>query len=121
MLDTLKKRYRFRIITPAYPAFNIYSDIASCTTALGPVYVATNVNKMHKWDAEVIDENNLRLREHLQNYYQKYHPTILAITHDIEEAVHLAQKIVVLSKKPSKIIKLIENNASFFLHIQWSE
>ncbi|MBF0571544.1 MAG: cobalamin-dependent protein [Candidatus Omnitrophica bacterium] len=60
MLETLKKRYRFRMIAPVYPAFNIYSNIASCTTALGPVYVATNVNKMARWDAEVIDENNLR-------------------------------------------------------------
>jgi len=49
------------MIVPAYPAFNIYSNIASMTTSLGPVYVATNVNKMSNWDAEVIDENNLRL------------------------------------------------------------
>lgn len=60
MLDPLKKRYRFRIIAPAYPAFNIYSNIASRTTALGPVYIATAVNKMERWDAEMIDENNLR-------------------------------------------------------------
>ncbi|NIA06168.1 MAG: radical SAM protein [Actinobacteria bacterium] len=44
---------------PAYPAFNIYSHIANKTTALGPVCVATAVNKMEKWDVEVIDENNL--------------------------------------------------------------
>jgi radical SAM superfamily enzyme YgiQ (UPF0313 family) len=55
-----KKRYRFRIIVPAYPAFNIYSHTANKTTALGPVCVATVVNKMERWDAEVIDENNLR-------------------------------------------------------------
>ncbi len=36
-----KKRYRLRIIIPAYPAFNIYSRIARKTTALGPVTVAT--------------------------------------------------------------------------------
>jgi len=60
MLDTLKKRYRFRVIAPVYPAFNVYSNIASRTTALGPVYVATVVNKMERWDAEMIDENNLR-------------------------------------------------------------
>lgn len=45
---------------PAYPAFNIYSRIAKGTTALGPVCVASVVNGMEKWDAEVIDENNLR-------------------------------------------------------------
>jgi len=60
MLDLSKKRYRLRIVIPAYPAFNIYSRIARTTTALGPVCVATAVNKMERWDAEVIDENNLR-------------------------------------------------------------
>ncbi len=44
---------------PAFPAFNIYSSIASITTALGPVCVASAVNEMEGWDAEVIDENNL--------------------------------------------------------------
>lgn len=60
-LDLAKKRYRLRVVIPAYPAFNIYSGIASRTTALGPVCIATVVNKSENWDAEVIDENNLRL------------------------------------------------------------
>jgi len=60
MLDLSKKRHRLRIIAPAYPAFNIYSFIASKTTALGPICVASVVNKMENWDVEVIDENNLR-------------------------------------------------------------
>ena len=53
------KRYRLRIVVPAFPGFNIYSSIASITTALGPVCVASAVNEMEGWDAEVIDENNL--------------------------------------------------------------
>ncbi|MDP1854127.1 MAG: radical SAM protein [Candidatus Omnitrophota bacterium] len=60
MFDSSKKRKRFRLIIPAYPAFNIYSGIANRTTALGPVCIATVVNKMEGWDAEVVDENNLR-------------------------------------------------------------
>ena len=59
MLQSDKKRYRLRIVVPAYPAFNIYSRIASITTALGPVCVASAVNEMEGWDAEVVDENNL--------------------------------------------------------------
>ncbi|MFH1024263.1 MAG: radical SAM protein [Planctomycetota bacterium] len=54
------RRRRLRIIVPSFPAFNIYSSIARITTALGPVSVATVVNKMTGWDAEVIDENNYR-------------------------------------------------------------
>ncbi len=51
---------RFRVVAPVYPAFNIYSGIARHTTALGPVLVATVVNRMADWEAEVIDENNYR-------------------------------------------------------------
>jgi anaerobic magnesium-protoporphyrin IX monomethyl ester cyclase len=59
VFDLSRHRYRFRIVIPAYPAFNIYSHIAVKTTALGPVCVASTANKMAKWDVEVIDENNL--------------------------------------------------------------
>lgn len=55
-------------------------------------------------------ENNLFLREHLQKYYLMFKPTIVLITHNIEEAVHLADKIVVLSKRPTHVTKIIENN-----------
>ncbi len=54
----LSGRYRFRMIIPGYAHFNIYSRIASHTTALGPLCVATVVNYMPGWDVEVIDENN---------------------------------------------------------------
>lgn len=53
-----KKRYRLRIVIPAFPLFNVYSHIAKRTTALGPILVATSANKLEKWDVEVIDENN---------------------------------------------------------------
>lgn len=59
MADSTRKRRRLRIVIPAFPAFNIYSRIACRTTALGPVRVATAVNEVAGWDAEVIDENNL--------------------------------------------------------------
>lgn len=54
------RRFRFRVVSPAYPAFNIYSNIAKITTALGPICIATIANKMEDWDVEVIDENNYR-------------------------------------------------------------
>jgi radical SAM superfamily enzyme YgiQ (UPF0313 family) len=55
-----KKRFRFRVILPAFPHFNIYSQIAKVTTSLGPICVATAASKLEKWDVEVIDENNCR-------------------------------------------------------------
>ncbi len=55
-----ERRRRLRMIMPAFPTFNIYSDIARVTTALGPVIVATAVHEVEGWDVEVIDENNYR-------------------------------------------------------------
>lgn len=54
------KRFRFRVVAPAYPAFNIYSHIAKITTALGPICIATAANELEGWDVEAIDENNYR-------------------------------------------------------------
>ena len=53
-------------------------------------------------------ENNLRLREHLQKYFCAFKPTIVLITHNIEEATHCASKVLVLSKKPTNIIEKID-------------
>jgi len=58
-------------------------------------------------------ENNLRLREHLQKYYLAHKPTILLITHNIEEAVHLAENILVLSQKPTKIVERVYNSLPY--------
>jgi len=55
-------------------------------------------------------ENNLKLRKHLQAYYLKHKPTILIITHNIEEAVHLSHKIVVLKSNHTRIGDIISNS-----------
>ena len=47
------------------------------------------------------------------SYYIEKKPTIVVITHDIEEAVYLAEEIVVLSNKPSKILGIIKNDLPY--------
>jgi NitT/TauT family transport system ATP-binding protein len=54
-------------------------------------------------------ENNLMIRQYILKYYEKYLPTILIITHNIEEAVHLANKIIILSKSPTTVKNIIDN------------
>lgn len=58
-------------------------------------------------------ENNIRLRKKLQEFYLKQKPTILLISHNIEEAVHLAHRIIVFSKKPTKVLDVIENTLPY--------
>ncbi len=73
------RRYRFRMIIPAYPAFNIYSRVAKMTTALGPLMVATIVSRMKHWDVEVIDENNYRRLGPKEDTGRPDHATLQAI------------------------------------------
>jgi len=42
----------------------------------------------------------------LREIWEQEHPTIVFITHDIDEAVFLANKVYVMSARPGKIIKL---------------
>lgn len=53
-------------------------------------------------------------RETLQNFllslWKKNRITMLLVTHNIEEAVFLGEKIIVLSSRPGSVVKTIENH-----------
>lgn len=43
----------------------------------------------------------------MREIWEKEHPTVIFITHDIDEAVFLANKIYVMSARPGKVIKQV--------------
>lgn len=55
-----------------------------------------------------LDEiNRRRMNNEIINIWKKTKKTILFVTHSIEEAVYLSQKVIVLTDKPSTIHKII--------------
>ncbi len=58
-------------------------------------------------------ENTIRMRERLQDYYVRQKPTVLFVSHDIEEAVHMASSIIVLSQRPTRALEVIQNPAPY--------
>ena len=50
-----------------------------------------------------------RLNEQLQQLWQKERRTVVFVTHSIAEAVYLATRIVVMSPRPGRIVKVIES------------
>jgi len=50
-----------------------------------------------------------RLNEQLQQLWQRERRTVLFVTHSIAEAVYLSTKIVVMSPRPGRIVKVIDS------------
>jgi radical SAM superfamily enzyme YgiQ (UPF0313 family) len=73
------QRQRFRMVIPAFPAFNVYSQTAKSTSALGPICVASVIDRMPGWDVEVIDENNYRKFGPRDKLGRPDHPTLQSI------------------------------------------
>lgn len=53
------------------------------------------------------------LRSEFLNMCKEYSPTVILVTHDLEEAISLSKRIVFLDSKPMKIVLDYENNNDF--------
>jgi len=58
-------------------------------------------------------ERNFQLREVLQKYYLKEKPTIIIVTHNIEEAVQLSQKVIVFPRSPVSNSSVVYNHSEY--------
>lgn len=55
-------------------------------------------------------QNRHMLQEQLIGVWKRFNNTIVFVTHDVDEAVYLADKIVVMDKNPGKIREVFEVN-----------
>ena len=53
-------------------------------------------------------QTRLEMQEEVVKIWQETKKTIVYVTHSIEEAVYLADRILVLSKRPAKVKKIVE-------------
>ena len=53
-------------------------------------------------------QNRHKLQEQLIGVWKRFENTIVFVTHDVDEAVYLADKIVILDKNPGKIREIVE-------------
>jgi ABC-type nitrate/sulfonate/bicarbonate transport system ATPase subunit len=45
----------------------------------------------------------MRLQDHLLAAWARYRPTLVLVTHDLDEAVYLADRVVLLSDRPARV------------------
>jgi ABC-type nitrate/sulfonate/bicarbonate transport system ATPase subunit len=49
----------------------------------------------------------MQMQDLLADAYQKVRPTVVMVTHDVDEALYLADRIVVLGQRPASIVATI--------------
>jgi sulfonate transport system ATP-binding protein len=49
----------------------------------------------------------MQLQDLLLETWESYHPTIILVTHDIDEAIYLCDRVIILRGKPSEVVKEI--------------
>ena len=53
-----------------------------------------------------------RLQDFIHDLWQRKSITIVLVTHSIEEAVFLGQQIIVLSQRPGRVLRIVDNMAA---------
>ena len=53
-------------------------------------------------------EMTLFIREKLQEVFMQTGTTMLLVSHDLEEAVYLADQVLLLTKRPTKVAEILE-------------
>jgi sulfonate transport system ATP-binding protein len=49
----------------------------------------------------------MRLQDHLLSAWARYRPTLLFVTHDLDEAVYLADRVLVVGERPGRVVGVI--------------
>lgn len=78
---------------------------------VGVARVLANSPKVMLMDepfASVDAQTRMKLQEDLTRIWSERHTTIVFVTHDIEEAVFLADRVVVMSPRPGRIREILE-------------
>ena len=53
-------------------------------------------------------QNRHKLQEQLIGVWKRFENTIVFVTHDVDEAVYLADKIIIMDKNPGRIAEIVE-------------
>ena len=49
----------------------------------------------------------MRLQDHLLSAWTRYRPTLVLVTHDLDEAVYLADRVFVFGERPGRLVDVI--------------
>ncbi|MCL4395008.1 MAG: ABC transporter ATP-binding protein [Chloroflexi bacterium] len=58
--------------------------------------------------ASIDAQTRMKMQEDLTRIWEQRHPTVFFVTHDVEEAVFLSNRVIVLTSRPSRVNEILE-------------
>lgn len=92
-----------------YPIHQISGGMRQRTALARALTMDSQVLLMDEPFSALDKQTSNRLREELQNIWRETKKTILFITHSVEEAVYLADRVVVLSPQMKGVRDILDN------------
>lgn len=104
-----------------YPIHQISGGMRQRTALARALTMDSKVLLMDEPFSALDKQTSNRLREELQRIWMETGKTILFITHSVEEAVFLADRVVVLTPQTGSIADIVEINLEHPRHVYSSE
>lgn len=92
-----------------YPIHQISGGMRQRTALARALTMDSDILLMDEPFSALDKQTSNRLREELQNIWCETGKTILFITHSVEEAVYLSDRVVILAPQTRGILEIIEN------------
>lgn len=121
LLAGVKKKQAYKEIEPYYEMFGLkgFSEVYPHELSGGMRQRAALLRTfMVDSDVMLFDEpfaaldaiNRHKMQQFLLEKCQSFKRTILFITHDVEEAIYLSDRIIVLTNRPASVLKTVDIN-----------
>lgn len=110
-VDQLVADFGIKIDLNAYP-YTLSGGQQQAISILRALVREPNVLFLDEPFSALDYEMTLLMREKLQAIYQKTGTTMILVSHDLEEAVQMADQVLLLTRRPTLVAALVENPIS---------
>lgn len=107
MVEKLLAEFEIKIDLNAYP-YTLSGGQQQTVSILRALVTDPDILFLDEPFSALDYEMTLFMREQIQRIYMKTKKTILLVSHDLEEAVQLADKVLLLTRRPTRLAEFVD-------------
>jgi NitT/TauT family transport system ATP-binding protein len=106
-VDSLLAEFEVKIDLNAYP-YTLSGGQQQTVSILRALVTSPEVLFLDEPFSALDYEMTLFMREQLQKIFMKTRTTMLLVSHDLEEAIQLADKVLLLTRRPTRVAEIVD-------------